>query len=101
MDSPIFLLTDFIFNVIIYTISRKEFILKIVDRNNANFVILASDNFNKRSIYCKFFINLDEKDSLAGALSIFVSAYSNIIKPNIRIDIYRVRNGNIIGGGKY
>lgn len=75
--------------------------MEIVNRENANYVILASDNFNQRQIFCKFFIHLNETDSLSGALMVFASGHPEIIKPNVRIDIYKVRNGNIIGGGNY
>lgn len=73
--------------------------MKSVDKMDANIAIIVSDNFNNRRIFCKSYYKVNDEAEMIDVMANFMYYNPNLIKPNSRIDIYRVRYGKIIGGG--
>lgn len=66
-------------------------------QDEATIVIIFSDAFAKQ-ILKKVYIDLPFGEPTAKAMNFAMTKYPEFVRPNIRVDIYKVRNGLTIGG---
>ena len=65
---------------------------------DANYVIIFSESFKAKRVLRKVFVKLSGGESAADAMRYVVDTYPELIQPNVRIDIYKVRCGRVFGG---
>lgn len=65
---------------------------------DANYVIILSEAFKAKRVLRKVFIKRASDEPAAKAMRYVVDTYPELIQPNIRIDMYKVRCGRVFGG---
>ena len=65
---------------------------------DANYVIIFSESFKAKRVLRKVFIKLSFGEPTAKAMRYVVDTYPELVQPNVRIDMYKVRCGRVFGG---
>lgn len=70
---------------------------EVMDSLDANMAVVISEAWGSRRIIEKIYFSLGELDRPADCLAWVADNYADLIMPNMRIDVYRVFFGHIVG----
>lgn len=65
---------------------------------DANYVIIFSEAFKAKRVLRKVYIRLPFGERMSKAMRYVVDTYPELVQPNVRIDMYKVRCGRVFGG---
>ena len=65
---------------------------------DANYVIIFSEAFKAKRVLRKVYIQLPFGERTAKAMRYAIDEYPELVRPNVRIDMYKVRCGRVFGG---
>lgn len=75
----------------------EDMIEEVMDALDANFAVVLSEAWGQKRVIKKVYFRVGEMGRTSDCLTWVAQNYSDYIAPNVRVDIYKVFFGHIVG----